>query len=71
MSEERIQKVIFSCTAIVLLLCMAGAFWTLGRWHGRADRDKWWLDRITGKEFPVEGSVLRQISFGDSAVYCV
>jgi len=42
-----------------------------GEHRGRAERDKWWLDRITGKEFPVEGSVLRQISFGDSAVYCV
>ena len=43
----------------------------VGEHRGRADRDKWWLDRITGKEFPVEGSVLRQIPFGDSAVYCV
>lgn len=52
-----------------LALCIGALFWHAGRVNGQNTANRWWLNRITGKEFPVESSVLRKNH--EEVVYCV
>jgi hypothetical protein len=57
---------------LLIIICIAGGLgigWYCGKAQGRAEQDNWWLGRVTGRELPAQGSVLRNDALG--AVYCV